>query len=75
MGATPIEAGDLHVVVRCPRCHERVDVGVHLAAEFKATEARSTLKATIKSKPVEHVCGQLRLENVVDADVEAVRRG
>ena len=66
----PIDAGFLHVVVRCPRCGERADVTMYLGAVLKVTEDGSQLRAAMKSKPVDHVCGQLRLEDVIDADAD-----
>lgn len=68
----PLDAGDLHVIVRCPRCGERADVAVHLGGVLKVTEDGSQLRAVMKSKPVDHLCGQLRLDDVVDADPEPV---
>jgi hypothetical protein len=62
------DAGFLTVVVACPRCHERQDIGLWLGAKLVVTDEDSALHPVMKSKGVDHKCGQLRLENVVDAD-------
>jgi hypothetical protein len=64
----PIDGGFLHVVVHCPRCHERVDMAVWIGAKLIVTDDDSALRAVCKSNGVDHKCGQIRLENVVDAD-------
>lgn len=75
MTRTPIEAGDLHVIVSCPRCGERVDASVHLAAKLTVvTGAIGELKPTMKTKAVEHLCGQLRIEDPAEDEAEPAER-
>jgi hypothetical protein len=58
-----IEAGDCHIVIRCPRCGERADTFAHLSAKLTVTDDATLLRATLKAKPLEHRCGQLRIED------------
>ena len=61
-----VDAGPLTVILLCPRCHERQDVGAVIAAKLIVTEDGSALKAFMRSKDAEHRCGQLRLEDAGD---------
>jgi len=64
MNAQPIEAGDLHVILSCPNCGERVDASVRLMAKFtRVSGVIGQLKPAMKTKAVEHLCGQLRIED------------
>jgi hypothetical protein len=57
----PIEAGFHTVVLRCPACGERADVAVYIAARLLVDEKDSALHPAVKSKGVDHKCGQIRL--------------
>ncbi len=71
-----VECGFLELLLSCPRCHEKVDAGAHLGAVNNVDEnGNGVLKAKLKAKPVDHMCGQIRLtfageagpvDNIVD---------
>lgn len=53
---------DLIIRVDCPRCGIPVEVFGHLAARLVVDEDGGAIRAVLKTKPVDHSCGQLRLE-------------
>ncbi len=56
-----ISAGDFALTLRCPRCNESVMLGLHLGPRLVAEGQVGKISARAKSKPVEHICGQMML--------------
>jgi hypothetical protein len=56
-----LEPGSHLMVLVCPRCGEQATTLVHLAARLTVDDDGATLKATAKSKPVDHACGTTAL--------------
>lgn len=59
-GLPPIPVGERIMIGRCPNCLEAVETMVDLNMRYQVEAGgKSTVKATMHTKPVSHKCGQI----------------
>jgi hypothetical protein len=72
-GLPPIPVGERIMVGRCPNCREAVETMVDLNLRYQVEAGgKSTVKATMHTKPVEHRCGQISALDGDDGDTDDV---
>lgn len=59
---TPVLACGTYLLnLQCPKCSAVMEVAIYLDTRLSVDHVSSSLAAKLGSKPVDHLCGQLRL--------------
>ena len=77
MGTTPVLACGTYLLnLQCPHCQAVQEVAVFLDTQLTEDSTGAKLSGKLRGKPVDHLCGQMRLVTANgEAAPEAVEAG
>jgi hypothetical protein len=66
MTTTPVLGCGTYILnLQCPECQQIQEVAIFLDTRLTVDQGGSRLAAKLNGKPVDHICGQLRLSATV----------